>query len=180
MHDRSLSRMAVVPLLVALLVTACGSGTTPGAPSATASTVGATVPGVTGTEVVVGSWGPQDGPAGFYGAIDRTLDAYFKMINDQGGINGRKIRFIYENDSYQPAKTVAAVKKLVEEDKVFALCGGLGTPNNAAVMDYVVATRPKRRSRRSTRSISWVRRRSPSSIRTMHSAKRDWTPSRPS
>ena len=139
MHDRSLSRMAVVPLLVALLVTACGSGTTPGAPSATASTVGATVPGVTGTEVVVGSWGPQDGPAGAYGTIDRTLDAYFKMINDQGGINGRKIRFIYENDSYQPAKTVAAVKKLVEEDKVFALCGGLGTPNNAAVMDYVVA-----------------------------------------
>src|SRR5204863_10153982 len=61
------------------------------------------------------------------------------MINDQGGINGRKIRFIYENDSYQPAKTVAAVKKLVEEDKVFALCGGLGTAHNAAVMDYLVA-----------------------------------------
>src|SRR5438067_101375 len=91
------------------------------------------------TVVVVGSWGPQDGPAGAYGAIDRTLDAYFKMVNDQGGINGRKIRFIYENDSYQPAKTVAAVKKLVEEDKVFALCGGLGTAHNAAVMDYLVS-----------------------------------------
>jgi len=61
------------------------------------------------------------------------------MVNDQGGINGRKIRFIYENDSYQPAKTVAAVKKLVEEDKVFALCGGLGTAHNAAVMDYLVS-----------------------------------------
>src|SRR5438445_13228937 len=106
MHDRSLSRMAVVPLLVALLVTACGSGTTPGAPSATASTVGATVPGVTGTEVVVGSWGPQDGPAGFYGAIDRTLHAYCQMINHQEGINGRQSRCSYENDHSQPAKKV--------------------------------------------------------------------------
>jgi branched-chain amino acid transport system substrate-binding protein len=134
----------VVPLLVALLVTACGSATTPPAATSAPATATATaaakpvVVGVTDTEVVVGSWGPQDGPAGAYGAIDRTLDAYFKMINDQGGINGRKVRFIYENDSYQPAKTVAAVKKLVEEDKVFALCGGLGTPNNLAVMDYLV------------------------------------------
>jgi branched-chain amino acid transport system substrate-binding protein len=96
------------------------------------------VPGVTDTEIVIGSWGPQDGPAGAYGVIDRVIAAYFKMVNEQGGINGRKVRFIYENDSYQPAKTVAAVKKLVEEDKVFALTGGLGTANNLAVMDYLV------------------------------------------
>jgi branched-chain amino acid transport system substrate-binding protein len=133
----------VVPLLVALLVTACGSATPPAGASAPATvaasaTAKPVVPGVTDTEVVVGSWGPQSGPAGAYGVIDRTIDAYFKMINDQGGINGRKIRFIYEDDGYQPAKTVAAVKKLVEEDKVFALVGGLGTPNNAAVMDYLV------------------------------------------
>lgn len=143
MQDRSVQRAAqVVPLLVALLVTACGSGATPpaatSAPAAATATAKPVVVGVTDTEVVVGSWGPQDGPAGAYGAIDRTLDAYFKMINDQGGVNGRKIRFIYENDSYQPAKTVAAVKKLVEQDKVFALCGGLGTAHNAAVMDYLV------------------------------------------
>jgi branched-chain amino acid transport system substrate-binding protein len=129
-------------LLVALLVTACASPTTlsaaTSAPATAAATAKPVVVGVTDTEVVVGSWGPQDGPAGAYGAIDRTIDAYFKMINDQGGINGRKIRFIYENDSYQPAKTVAAVKKLVEEDKVFALVGGLGTAQNAAVMDYLV------------------------------------------
>ena len=135
--------LLVGPLLVALLLTACGSGTTaPVATSAAAATAAASAKtpevGVTDTEVVVGSWGPQDGPAGAYGAIDRTIDAYFKMINDQGGVNGRKIRFIYENDSYQPAKTVAAVKKLVEEDKVFALVGGLGTAHNAAVMDYLV------------------------------------------
>ena len=128
-------------MLFALLVSACGATTaTPSAAPATAApTAKPVVIGVTDTEVVVGSWGPQDGPAGAYGVIDRTIDAYFKKVNDEGGINGRKIRFIYENDSYQPAKTVAAVKKLVEEDKVFALVGGLGTPNNAAVMEYLVA-----------------------------------------
>jgi len=142
MQNRSVPRAAlVVPLLVALLLTACGpASTAPGATTTatTAPTTAPVVPGVTATEVVVGSWGPQDGPAGAYGAIDRTVDAYFKKVNDEGGINGRKIRFIYENDSYQPAKTVAAVKKLVEEDKVFALVGGLGTAQNAAVMDYIV------------------------------------------
>ncbi len=96
------------------------------------------VRGVTDSEIALGSWGPQDGPAGAYGVIDRTIAAYWNMVNDQGGINGRKVRFIYENDSYQPAKTVAAVKKLVEEDKVFALVGGLGTANNLAVMEYLV------------------------------------------
>src|SRR5258708_2180331 len=104
MQDRTVRRVAlVVPVLVALLAGACGSATPPAATSpataATTATAKPIVPGVTDTEVVVGSWGPQDGPAGAYGAIDRTLDAYFKMINDQGGINGRKIRFIYENDS---------------------------------------------------------------------------------
>jgi len=142
MQNRSVPRAAlVVPLLVAFLLTACGpASTAPGATTTatTAPTTAPVVPGVTATEVVVGSWGPQDGPAGAYGAIDRTIDAYFKKVNDDGGINGRKIRFIYENDSYQPAKTVAAVKKLVEEDKVFALVGGLGTAQNAAVMDYIV------------------------------------------
>lgn len=98
----------------------------------------AAVPGVTATEIVIGGWGPQDGPAGAYGVIDRSIAGYFKKVNDEGGINGRKIRFIYENDSYQPAKTVAAVKKLVEDDKVFALVAGLGTANNLAVMDYLV------------------------------------------
>ena len=150
LRNPSVSRTTlVVPLLFALLVAACGGGGTV-APAATtaapaaAATAAPTaakpvVVGVTDTEVVIGSWGPQDGPAGFYGVIDRVVDAYFKKVNEDGGVNGRKIRFIYENDSYQPAKTVAAVKKLVEEDKVFALVGGLGTPNNAAVMDYLVA-----------------------------------------
>ncbi len=106
--------------------------------AAKTTTSGAASPGVTDSEIVIGSWGPQDGPAGAYGVIDRTLAAYFKKVNEEGGVNGRKVRFIYENDSYAPAKTVAAVKKLVEEDKVFALVGGLGTANNLAVTEYLV------------------------------------------
>lgn len=107
-------------------------------PAATKAPAAAAVPGVSDTEIVIGSWGPQDGPAGAYGVIDRSIAGFFKKVNDEGGINGRKVRFIYENDSYQSAKTVAAVKKMVEEDKVFALVAGLGTANNLAVMDYLV------------------------------------------
>jgi len=147
----------VLGILFALILAACAPApapavptTAPAAPTAapavpttapaapTTAPAAANVPGVTDAEIVIGSWGPQDGPAGAYGVIDRTIAAYFKKVNDEGGINGRKVRFIYENDSYAPAKTVAAVKKLVEEDKVFALVGGLGTPNNLAVMDYLV------------------------------------------
>lgn len=159
MQTRSLGRIIfVLATLFALFLSACAPAPAPAptaapptaAPAATsASTAPTTAPptaapaaapvlGVTDTEIVIGSWGPQDGPAGAYGVIDRTIAAFFKKVNDDGGINGRKVRFIYENDSYQPAKTVAAVKKLVEEDKVFALVSGLGTPNNAAVMDYLV------------------------------------------
>lgn len=115
----------------------------PAAPAAATSapapaTGGAATPGVTDTEIVIGSWGPQDGPAGAYGIIDRTIAVYFEKVNQDGGINGRQIRFVYENDSYEPAKTVAAVKKLVEEDQVFALVAGLGTRNNLAVMEYLI------------------------------------------
>ena len=152
-QTRSLAgTILVLVMLFALLLASCAPApiatapaptvapTQPPAPT-TAPTVAPTtvpVPGVTDAEIVLGSWGPQDGPAGAYGVIDRAVAAYFKMVNEQGGINGRKIRFIYENDSYQPAKTVAAVKKLVEEDKVFALVAGLGTAQNLAVMDYLV------------------------------------------
>lgn len=119
---------------------ATSEAASPAASASTAATTAATgsTTGVTDSEIVIGSWGPQDGPAGAYGVINRTMDGYFKKLNDEGGINGRKIRFVYENDSYQPAKTVAAVKKLVEEDQVFALVGGLGTPHNLAVMEYLM------------------------------------------
>ncbi len=113
-------------------------------PTSGATPAGGTAPttatriGVTDTEIKLGCWGPQDGPAGAYGVISRTIDAYFKWVSNNGGIEGRKITFINENDSYQPAKTVAAVKKMVEDDKVFALVGGLGTANNLQVIDYLI------------------------------------------
>lgn len=138
----------VLAILFVLLTVACAPApaapttapTAPTAPTTAPATAApaAAIPGVTDSEILIGGWGPQDGPAGAYGVIDRTIAAFFNKVNDDGGINGRKVRFIYENDSYQPAKTVAAVKKLVEEDKVFTLVGGLGTANNLAVMDYLV------------------------------------------
>ncbi len=95
--------------------------------------------GVTDIEIKVGSWGPQSGVAAAYGIEDRVVDAYFKLINQQGGINGRKIKFIYEDDQYQAAKTEPLVKKMVEQDKVFAFVAGLGTANNLAVKDYLAS-----------------------------------------
>jgi len=93
--------------------------------------------GVTDSEIVIGMWLPLSGNASIYAPIVEVKEAYFKMVNEQGGINGRKIRYIQEDDQYDPAKTVPLVKKMVEEDKVFAFLGGLGTPNGVAVLDYV-------------------------------------------
>jgi branched-chain amino acid transport system substrate-binding protein len=115
------------------------AATTAASATTVAAVAGGNTTGVTDSEVVIGSFGPQSGPAASYGAIDRTIAAYFKKVNDDGGVNGRKIKFIYEDDGYSPPRSVTAVKKLVEQDKVFALVAGLGTPNNVAVMDYLVA-----------------------------------------
>ncbi len=128
----------VAPTTAPVAPTTAPTAAPTNAPTAAPTKAAVPVPGVTDTEIVIGSWGPQDGPAGAYGVIDRTIAGFFKKVNAEGGINGRQVRFIYENDSYQSAKTVAAVKKLVEEDKVFALVSGLGTANNLAVMDYLV------------------------------------------
>ena len=109
------------------------------AAATTSGTTGGDSTGVSANEIVIGSWGPQTGPAASYGVVDRTIAAYFKMVNDQGGINGRQIKFVYEDDAYDPTRTSTVVKKLVEQDKVFALIGGLGTANNVAVMDYLTS-----------------------------------------
>ena len=93
--------------------------------------------GVTDTEIIIGQWGPQTGPAALWGAVARGTDAYFKMINDEGGINGRKIKYLLRDDAYQPPKTKTEVKKLVEGDGVFAFVGGVGTAPGMAVKDYL-------------------------------------------
>jgi len=94
-------------------------------------------PGVTATEIKIGNTVPYSGPASGYGPVGRSMAAYFKMINEQGGINGRKIDFISLDDGYSPPKTVEQTRKLVEEDKVFAVFGSIGTPTNTAVHRYL-------------------------------------------
>ncbi|HVB16761.1 MAG TPA: ABC transporter substrate-binding protein [Stellaceae bacterium] len=94
-------------------------------------------PGVTDTEIKIGNTGPYSGPASSYSAVPKAQAAYWKMVNDQGGINGRKINFISYDDAYTPPKTVEMVRKLVEEDKVLAVCSPLGTPTNSAIWHYM-------------------------------------------
>jgi branched-chain amino acid transport system substrate-binding protein len=93
--------------------------------------------GATDTEIKVGQSLAMSGPASAYATIGRTQAAYFKMINDQGGINGRKINFIQYDDGYSPPKAVEQVRKLVESDEVLLTFQVLGTPVNAAVQKYL-------------------------------------------
>ena len=93
-------------------------------------------PGVTDTEIKIGQTMPYSGPASAYGVIGRTETAYFKMINEQGGVNGRKINLISLDDGYSPPKTVEQVRRLVEEEKVAFLFNTLGTPPNLAIRPY--------------------------------------------
>jgi branched-chain amino acid transport system substrate-binding protein len=95
--------------------------------------------GISDTDIKIGSTNPYSGPASAYGTIGRAESAYFKMINDQGGINGRKINFITLDDGYSPPRTVEQIRKLVEEEQVFFLAGTLGTPTNTAIHRYVNA-----------------------------------------
>ncbi|MFC3266759.1 ABC transporter substrate-binding protein, partial [Camelimonas abortus] len=96
-------------------------------------------PGASDTEIRLGNFVPYSGPVSAYGVVGKTMDAYFRMINDQGGINGRKITFISYDDAYSPPKAVEQARKLIENDEVLALFGTLGTPSNTAIMKYVNA-----------------------------------------
>jgi branched-chain amino acid transport system substrate-binding protein len=94
-------------------------------------------PGASDTEIKIGNTMPYSGPASAWGTVGKSEAAYFAMINDQGGINGRKINFISRDDGYSPPKTVEMVRKLVEEDKVLLLFQTLGTPSNTAIQNYL-------------------------------------------
>jgi branched-chain amino acid transport system substrate-binding protein len=93
--------------------------------------------GATDTEIKIGNMIPYSGPASAYGLIGKTEAAYFTMINEQGGINGRKINFISYDDSYSPPKAVEQVRKLVESDEVLVVFNPLGTPSNTAIQKYL-------------------------------------------
>jgi branched-chain amino acid transport system substrate-binding protein len=152
----------VLTVLMSLFLAACGSATTAPATTAPAS-VATTAPaaaattapaaavvaptvapvangdktGVTDTEIKIGTFTPQTGGAAAYGLSARVIEKYFQKINEEGGINGRKIKYIYEDDQYTASKSLIAAKKMIEQDKIFALIGCIGTANNLQVRQYL-------------------------------------------
>jgi branched-chain amino acid transport system substrate-binding protein len=95
--------------------------------------------GATDTEIKIGNIMPYSGPASAYGIIGKTEAAYFQMVNDQGGINGRKVNFISYDDAYSPPKAVEHARKLVESDEALLIFNPLGTPSNTAIQKYLNA-----------------------------------------
>jgi branched-chain amino acid transport system substrate-binding protein len=121
--------MSLLMRFIALLLI----GGLAGAGGATAQTV----VGVTATEIKIGNTNPYSGPASAYGTIGKALGAYIKKVNDEGGINGRKINYITYDDGYSPPKTVEMVRRLVEQDQVAFVFQTLGTPTNTAIHKYM-------------------------------------------
>jgi branched-chain amino acid transport system substrate-binding protein len=96
-------------------------------------------PGANDKVIKIGNTNPYSGPASAYGTIGKTISAYWKMVNEKGGVNGRMIEFISYDDGYSPPKTVEMVRKLVEQDQVLLLFQTLGTPPNTAIHKYMNA-----------------------------------------
>jgi branched-chain amino acid transport system substrate-binding protein len=94
-------------------------------------------PGASDTEIKIGNTNPYSGPASAYGTIGKSIAAYFKMVNEQGGVNGRKVNFISYDDGYSPPKTFEMARKLVEQDQVLFLFQTLGTPCNTVIHKYM-------------------------------------------
>ena len=94
-------------------------------------------PGVTDTEIKIGNTNPYSGPASSYGTIGKSIGACWNMVNDNGGVNGRKIDWISYDDGYSPPKTKEQVRKLVERDEVAFTFQTLGTPTNSAIHQYM-------------------------------------------
>jgi branched-chain amino acid transport system substrate-binding protein len=94
-------------------------------------------PGATDSQIKIGNIMPYSGPASAYATIGKTETAFFQMINDEGGINGRKIEFISYDDAYSPPKTFEQARKLVEDDSVLLIFNSLGTPTNSAIRSYM-------------------------------------------
>jgi ABC-type branched-subunit amino acid transport system substrate-binding protein len=127
---RSLSALAIRGLAVACALTITATA---------ASAQKKYDPGAGDTEIKIGNIMPYSGPASSYGVIGKTEEAFFRMINAEGGINGRKINFISYDDAYSPPKAIEQARKLVESDEVLLIFQPLGTPSNSAIMKYMNA-----------------------------------------
>ena len=121
------SRVAAIPLAAALMAATCGNALAQKSYDT----------GASDTAIRIGNIMPYSGPASAYGIAGIIEAAYFCMINDRGGINGRKVNFISYDDAYSPAKAVEQARRLVESDEVLAVFGPLGTPSNAAIQKYL-------------------------------------------
>jgi branched-chain amino acid transport system substrate-binding protein len=124
----TIGRGAIVSLLAALLIAA--------GPAGAEKKYG---PGVTDTEIKIGQTMPYSGPNSVYGTYGRAQVAFFQMVNERGGINGRKITLLSLDDGYSPPRTVEQIRKLVEQDEVLLIFSSFGTPTNAAIVKYLNA-----------------------------------------
>ena len=130
-------RLAAGGVALLLITAACGGSSSGGGGGGGGGST-ASAPGVTATTVTIGSTQPLTGPvAPGYSEISQASDAYFKFINANGGINGRTITYKYLDDAYNPTQTVAQTRKLITQDKVFAIFNALGTPTHEKVVDFL-------------------------------------------
>ncbi len=136
LRRRSGLAVTAVAVAAAMTVSACGSSSGGGA--AATATKDTSAPGVTKTSIILGTTQPLTGPAApGYSKISAAMTAYFNFVNDNGGINGRKIKLLVEDDGYNPTNTATKTRQLVLRDKVFAMVGALGTPTHTAVLDFL-------------------------------------------
>ena len=122
-------RKAAMAVMAAMTALACGAQQATNTP--TASDVG-----ITSNSILLGATFPLSGPAAAYADIAKSMNAYFQYVNDNGGVNGRKVVFTVVDDGYDPSKTPLKARELVEQDKIFAAVGNLGTGPNLAVRQY--------------------------------------------
>src|SRR5690349_306552 len=136
---------AAVVTVAALSVAACSSGSSSGPPAGSGSSnssaaLTASAPGITPTQITIGSHQPLTGPAApGYSEIAPASAAYFAYVNAHGGVNGRKIVYKYLDDGYNPTKTASVVRQLVLQDSVYAIFNGLGTPTHLAAVSFLNA-----------------------------------------
>ncbi len=127
--------IAAAAAVVAMIAAGCSSSSSGGSSSGAAT---ASAPGITATQILIGSHQPLTGPAApGYSEIAPGANAYFQYVNAHGGVYGRKIKYTYLDDGYDPSKTTTVVHQLVLQDNVFAIFNGLGTPTHLAVVKYL-------------------------------------------
>jgi branched-chain amino acid transport system substrate-binding protein len=120
------ARLVALAVTLAMLAPAALAGSTPG---------------VTSSTITIGGTVPISGPAALFGSVGRGADAYFKYVNAHGGVNGRRIKYVYLDDGYDPSRTVMLTRQLVEQNHVFAIFSTIGTDNTVATTDYLNAAK---------------------------------------